>query len=276
MEFTPENIQGEAKEGTMIMADLLNLMNYLGAGTLKHAQKLKGKKDFSVGSDWVNYNLKLVNSYKWWAPFYKLTSSVNAGTDKSSAKGNSILKLVCFGSVYDEDAETFAQISKLPVYYNEKSAPGKYLIPAADKVEVKLAGFSLALDKNWVYEKPDPAAGMMHETYWLKKFTVRDAQIGIETIDVSNMLIEKNEIDSFAATLQFQTCVITDTVNIDHAKKAMTLCLWDPKSGSGTLTVYRSLGIKNKSLMLLNFSAFDFIYYANMEYFNAIMNFRNK
>ena len=272
MEFTPENIQGDAKEGTMIMADLLNVLNYLGGETLKHAGRFKNKEDFSVNSSWPNYDRKFVNSYKWWAPFYKLTSSSNAETDKWASKGGIALKLVCFGSVYDADAETFTLISKVPVYYNEKSDLKKYVIPETEKVQVKLAGIAFTLDKNWIYEKPNPEYGIMHETYWLKKFSVRDAQIGIETINISDMHMEKNEIDSFTATLQYQTCVITDTVSIDHGRKILTLCLWDPKSGSSTLTKYRSLGIKNKILTLLNFSAFDFIYYANMEYFDAIIN----
>lgn len=276
MEFTPENIQGDAKEGTMIMADLLNLLNYMGSETLKLGQRLKGKENFSVNSAWENYGRKFVNAYKWWVPFYKLSSMSETGTGKQNAAGDPVLKLLCFGSVYDADAETFTQISKLPVSYNEKSDLKKYAIPAAEKVPVTMAGIKFTLDKNWGYEKPDPASGIMHETYWLKKFTVRDAQIGIESIDISNMLIEKNEIDSFTATLQYQTCVVADTVSVDAGRKILTLSLWEPKAGSCTLTKYRSLGIKNKVLTLLNFSAFDFVYFANMEYFNAIINVKGQ
>ena len=276
MEFTPENIQGDPKEGSMIMADLLNLLNYMGGETLKHTQRFKSKSNFTINSTWQNYGKKFVNTYKWWVPFYKLTSCNYAETDKLAAKGDTAVKLVCFGSVYDADAETFTQISKVPVYYNEKSDLKKFKLPEAEKMPVTLAGMKFILDKNWIFEKPNPESGIVHETWWLKKFTVRDAQIGIETIDISAMRIEKNEIDSFAATLQYQTCVISDTVEIDAAGKTLTLSLWEPKSGNNTLTKYRSLGIKNKILTLLNFSAFDFIYYANMEYFNAIINVKGQ
>jgi hypothetical protein len=272
MEFSPENMQGDAKEGAMIMADLLNLLNYLGSETIKYGQKLTGKNDFSVNSTWENYHRKLVNSYKWWIPFYKLVSSSNAENVDTGMKGDLMLKLVCFGSVYDADAETFTSISNLPIYYNEKSDLKKYIIPETEKVTVKLSGRSFILDKNWNYEKPDQQSGIMHETYWLKKFTVRDAQIGIESIDVSNMRMEKNEIESFVSTLVFQSCVITDTVHVDPENKTLSLSLWDPQSGHSTITKYRSLGIKKNVLTLLNFSAFDFIYYGNMNYFNTIIN----
>lgn len=273
MEFTPENIQGDEKEGTVILADVLNLVNYLGAETVKHGRRLKSRETFSVDSEWAGYGRKFVNEYKWWVPFYKLTSMT--GTDTGKTNGPD-LKLLCIGSVYDNDATSFTSVSRLPVLFTKKTGQDRYVIKPAEKMQVILGGITFNLDKNWNYQKPDPASGMPHETYWMKKFTVRDAQIGVESVDTTSIHIDANEIDSFAATLQYQTCVITDAVNIDEVRKELTLCLWDPVSGSCTIMKYRSLGIKNKVLLLLNFSAFDFVYYSNREYFDAILDVKGR
>jgi hypothetical protein len=272
MEFYPESTQGDMKEAAVIMADLLNLMNYLGSETVKHAPGTKSRNDLTVNSFWESYNRKLVNSYKWWIPFYKLESSSNSGTDSYGIKGYASLRLVCFGTVAKDDPDMFTRISKLPVYYKDKIPDKKYIIPAAEKMDVKLDNTALKLDKNWHFEKSNPDAGQFQDSYWLKKFTARDAQIGIESIELKNIRLEKNEIGTFVSTLQFQSCVIADTVEIDLKEKTLALSLWDADNGIATFTKYISLGAKNNFLSVLNFSAFDFIYYSNVEYFNSILN----
>jgi hypothetical protein len=272
MEFYPESTQGDVKEAAVIMADLLNLMNYLGNETVKHASGTKTRSDLAVNSFWESYNRKLVNSYKWWIPFYKLDSSSNSESDSYGTKGYTSLRLVCFGTVAQNDPDMFTRISKLPVYYKDRISDKKYMFAAAEKMDVKLDNTSLKLDRNWHFEKSNPSAGQYQDSYWLKKFTVRDAQIGIDSIELKNIRLEKNEIETFVSTLQFQSCVITDTVKIDLKKKTLSLSLWDADNGIATFTKYISLGAKNNFLSVLNFSAFDFIYYSNIEYFNAILN----
>lgn len=270
MEFLTESIQGDTKEATIIMADLLNLMNYLGSETLIHAPKLKSKGDIQVNSKWESYNRKLANSYKSWIPFYKLESSSNIEVDSFGEKGYISFKLIYFGSVPQNDPDMFTRINKLPVYYNSKITDKKYLIPAAEKMKIRLDNISLVLDKNWYFEKGDPISGFM-DSYWLKKFTPRDAQIGVESIETDNLKLDKNEIEAFISSLQYQSCVIADTVNVDLINRTLTLSLWDADSGTTTFTKYISLGVKKKLLTILNFSAFDFIYYGNMEYFESIL-----
>jgi len=272
MEFIPESTQGDTKEGTLILADLLNLLNYLGSEAVKHFAAAGNKKNLIVNSIWESYNRKYVNSYKWWIPFYKLESSLNAVSDKFGEKGYLSLKLICFGSVPQTDPEMFTRINKLPVYYKNKTDNKKYKITQAEKIMVKLNNVSLILDKNWHYGKSDPAAGMTYDSYWIKKFTVRDAQIGVESIDLKNIKIEKNEIENFVSALQFQSCVIADTVDIDLMNKTLSLSIWDADNGTATFTKYISLGMNNDALTIMNFSAFDFVYYSNIDYFTVILN----
>ena len=270
MEFMTESIQGNRKEAAVIMADLLNLMNYLGSETLSHAPKLKSKIDLNVNSKWESYNRKLTNSYKWWIPFYKLESSSNIETDDFGQKGYVSLKLICFGSVSESDPDMFTRVSKLPVFQKGQISDKKYTISAAEMMKVKLDNTSLTLDKNWHFEKGDPLSGLQ-DTYWLKKYTPRDAQIGIESIEINNIKLEKNEIEAFVGSLQYQSCVIAETVDIDLKSRTLTLSLWDTDNGTATFTKYISLGVKRNLLTVLNFSAFDFIYYSNIEYFDAIL-----
>lgn len=269
MEFLTESIQGNTKEAALIMGDLLNLMNYLGADSVAHGAKLKDKNDLKVNSIWESYNRKFVNSYKWWIPFYKLESSSNLEADNFGGKGYVSFKLICFGMVAGSDPDMFTRISKLPVFHKEKITDKKYLIPAAEKMKVRVDKTPLNLDKNWHFEKGDPLSGFQ-DTYWLKKYTSRDAQIGIESIEIGNITTGRNEIDAFVNSLQYQSCVIADTVSIDLKTRVLTLSLWDTDSGTATFTKYMSLGVKKKLLTVVNFSAFDFIYYSNMEYFNAL------
>jgi hypothetical protein len=270
MEFLTESVQGNTKEATVIMADLLNLMNYLGREILNHSSKLKSKIDLNVNSKWESYNRKLVNSYKWWIPFYKLESANNIETDNFGPKGYVSLKLICFGSVSQDDPDLFTRINRLPSYHKEKITDKKYTITSAEKMKVRLDNTPLNLDKNWYFEKGDPLSGFQ-DSYWLKKFTSRDAQIGLESIETDNIKLNKNEIEAFVSSLQFQSCVIADTVDIDLKGKTLTLSLWDADNGTATFTKYISLGVKRNLLTVLNFSAFDFVYYSNIEYFEAIL-----
>jgi len=271
MEFFTESIQGDSKAGTLVMAELMNLMTYLGGETIKYSQKIQNKNDLIVNSEWKSYNRKLVNSYKWWVPFYKLVSSSNFQNDSYGEKDFTSLKLICFGTVASNDPDMFTRISKLPVYYKNKINDKKYLIPEAAKRTVKLDNVSLKLDTNWYFEKGDPA-GSFTDTYWLKKITARDAQIGVESIALNNLKLENNIIESFVKSLQFQSCVIADTVSIDVKGKMLSLSLWDADSGTATFTKYISLGAKKNILTMVNFSALDFIYYGNTEYFDSILN----
>jgi len=185
-------------------------------------------------------------------------------------KGYTSLRLVCFGTVAPNDPDMFTRISKLPVYYKNKTADNKYKIPEAEKISVKLDNVPLKLDKNWIFEKGDPVLNL-YDSYCIKKFTKRDAQIGVESIELNNFKIEKNVIESFVSSLQFQSCVITESVDIDLRGSTLSLCLWDADSGTSTYTKYISLNSKKNLLTMLNFSALDFIYYANVDYFNAIL-----
>jgi len=272
MEFTPDTMQGDSKEGTLLLADLINLMNYLGSETVKVSPALLNKNDLNINSTWESYKRKFNNSYRWWIPFYRLESCTNAESDSFGEKGYASIKLVCFGTVAHNDPDMFTRINKLPVYYKDKIENKKYMIPPAEKMTVKLDNTSFKLDKNWHFEKADPAAGLYQDTYWLKKFTVRDAQVGVESLPLTNIKLEKNEINTFVRTLQFQSCVITDSVNIDLKLKTLSLSLWDADNGTTTFTEYISLGVKNNVLTVINFSSFDFIYYSNTDYFNHIIN----
>ncbi len=271
IEFYTEDSQGDIKEGAFIIADLLNLMDYLGGENKKVSQKLKNKNDITTNSNWTSYNRKLVNSYKWWIPFYKLESSINSESDNYGEKGYTSLKLVCFGSIAPNDPDMFTRISKLPVFHKDKTSSKKYLIPDSEKMAIKLDNVSLNLDKNWQFEKGDPAINT-YDSYILKKFTTRDAQIGVESIEIKNFKLDKNLIESFVSSLQYQSCVITESVNIDPKGKTLSLSLWDADSGTATFTKYISLEAKKNLLTMLNFSALDFVYYGNVDYFNAILN----
>jgi len=271
MEFLTDSIQGDVKEGTAIMAELLNLMNYLVNETIANSKKLNDRDDVTVNSVWESYKRKLVNSYKWWIPFYRLESSINAETDFTGEKNYTSLKLVCFGTVASNDPDMFTRISKLPVSYKNKIPEKKYAITAADKMNVKLDNISLRLDKNWHYEKGDPLNDIA-DCYILKNFSSRDAQIGVESIELNNIKIGKNIIDTFVSTLQYQSSVIADTVEIDLKNKTLSLSLWDADSGTATFTKYISLNVKKNLLTTLNFSALDFVYYGNIDYFNSILN----
>ena len=272
MEFAVDSMQGETKDGTFLLADLLNLMNYLGSETVKIAPGLVNKNDLTVNSEWESYNRKFVNSYKWWIPFYKLESADNAVKDTYGEKGYTSLKLVYFGTVALNDPDMFTRINRLPSYHKDKTGSTKYIIPRAEKMTVKLDNTTLLLDKNWHFEKGNAETGLIQDSYWLKKFTVRDAQVGVESIPLTNIKLEKNEIETFVSTLQFQSCVIADTVKIDLIKKTLSISLWDADNGTATFTKYVSLGVKKNVLTILNFSAFDFIYYTNTEYFDSILN----
>lgn len=271
MQFTPDSMQGDTNRGMLLMADIMNLMNYLVIETGRHLLRLQNKSDATVNSNWEEYGRKTVNIYRWWIPFYKLESCSNAGNDQFGEKGYVSLKLICFGTTSKNDPDMFTRINRIPSYHKQKHESAKYAIPAAERMTVKLDNVTLNLDKNWQFEKADPASGLHHDTYWLKKFTVRDAQIGVESVQLTNLKLEKNEIETFAGTLQYQSCVIADTVSIDLKNKALSLSLWDPDNGTATYTRYKSLGVKNNVLTILNFSAFDFIYYTNMNYFDATL-----
>jgi len=271
IEFLTESIQGDKKEGAAIMAELLNLMNYLGSETVKNSIKINNSKDLAVKSTWESYRREHVNRYKWWIPFYKLESCINAESDIYGDKNYTSFKLVCFGMVAQNDPDMFTRINKLPVYYKDKVADKKYIIPASEKTTVKLDNVSFNLDKNWHYEKGDLLNGIC-DTYILKNFTAMDAQIGVESIELNNIKLDNNIIDTFVSTLQYQSCVITDTVAIDPEKNTLSLSLWDADSGSSTFTKYISLDVKKNLLTTLNFSAIDFIYYSNIDYFNSILN----
>ncbi len=270
MEFLTESIQGNAKEAAVIMADLLNLMSYLGRETLNYSSKLKSKTDLVINSKWESYNRNLVNRYKWWIPFYKLESSSNIETDNSGQKGYVSFKLICLGSAPQNDLDIFTRINRLPSYHKEKITDKKYLITPAEKMKVRLDNTQLNLDKNWYFEKGDPISGFQ-DSYWFKKFTSRDAQLVLESIESDNIKLDKNEIEAFVSSLQFQSCVIADTVDIDLKGKTLTLSLWDADNGYATFTRYISLGKKRNLLTVLNFSAFDFVYYSNIEYFESIL-----
>ena len=271
MEYSTESIQGDVKEGTVLMADLLNLLSYLGSETIKISPNVKSKNDVTVSSIWKEYNRKLNNSYKWWIPFYRLESCSNSESDNYGEKGYTSLKIVCFGAVAQNDPDMFTRIIRLPVYYTEKISDKKYIIPPAEKITVRLDNTSLKLDKNWHFEKANPAAGFP-DSFWLKKYSARDAQVGVESIELNNIKLEKGIIDSFVSSLRYQSCVIPDTVKIDSAGKTLSLSLWDADSNTATFIKYISLGIKNNLLSMINFSALDFIYYGNFEYFNAILD----
>jgi len=271
MEFTPESIQGDARAGAILLADLLNMMKYLSDESLKYYPKSKNKKDLTAPSIWKSYNRKYINTYKWWLPFYKLESCMNSESDSYGEKNAFSLKLVCFGSVSRDDPDMFTRINKLPVFYKEKISEKKFFFSPAEMINVKLDNVTLKLDKNWFFEKGNIDAGIS-DTYLLKKFTKRDAQVGVESIALNNIKLEKNEIETFASTLQFQSCVITDTVNIDLKNKTLSLSLWDTDSGTATFTKYISLGVIKNQLTMINFSALDFVYYSNTEYFDSILN----
>ena len=271
MEFMTESIQGDTREGAVVMAELLNLMSYLGNETVKNSKLINNRNNPTVNSKWESYKRKLVNSYKWWVPFYKIESSINAESDSYGDKNYMSIKLVCFGTVDQNDPDMFTRIDKLPFFYKEKTSDKKFVIPASEKNKVKLDNVSFNLDKNWFYEKGDPLNGI-YDTYVLKKFTVRDAQVGVESIELNNIKLDKNIVETFVSTLQFQSCVISDTVAIDLKNKTLSLSLWDPDSRTATFTKYISLNVNKNLLTTLNFSAIDFIYYANIDYFNAILN----
>lgn len=270
-DFVCTGFKGDINTGSIIMADLINLLNYYN-GEIDEVAKKVTDKPVKITSRWDGYDSWNENSYDWWLPFYKLSSSVYSSKDTNGRKGAMSLKLLFFGRFTVAKQMNFFKYKSLPVFVTDRGVLNKKKLTSGDSVPAEMAGVTLNLDSNWTYIPADKDTGIFFDTYWIKKISTRDALIGIESYNAKSIVSESELVKLQMRGLAQNECIIADSVKIDNGYKTFSFLIWDVDSNSVTIHVSRSLGIKNGIFKNLNFSAFEAVYNINKEYFDSIIN----
>ncbi len=272
--YVCEGFNGDANTGMIIMADLMNLLNYYSSEIDKVNKKLTDKP-VKITTHWEGYDSWNENSYDWWLPFFKLSSSKYASKNARGKKGAVSLKLLFLGRFTADTQMNFFKYKSIPGTLSETPDSDKYKLAETNADPVKMEGVTLNIDSNWEYMPKDKESGIFFDTYWIKKFSTRDALIGVEVYNVKSVGNEKALSKLQMRGLALNECIIVDSIKIDKKNKTLSFLIWDVENDLTTIHVSRSLGIKNHILKNINFSAFEVIYNQNKAYFNSIINGAN-
>ena len=269
-DFVCTGFNGDINTGSIIMADLLNLMNYY-SGEIDEVNKKVSDKPLKITTFWDGYDSWNDNSYDWWLPFFKLSSSVYSSKDSHGRKGTVSLKLLFLGRFTAAKQMNFFKYKSIPGSLINTLSPDEYKLSDAKADPVNMEGVTLNLDSNWEYMPKDKESGIFFDTYWVKKFTTRDALIGVEVYNVKSIGNEKALSKLQMRGLALNECIIADSIKRDEQNKTLSFLIWDIENNLITIHISRSLGIKNHIFKNINFSAFESIYNQNKAYFDSII-----
>jgi hypothetical protein len=247
---------------TLILADIMNLLTFFSKEYNK-IEKTGLENNKKIKTNWYNYDgLKLETTFSPWIPFYKINSCIDINSK------HPYIKLYSIGLVKNPKNATFFKI-KSTVKDNYKS---KLILTKKNNKKIVIKDVSINLDENWTKQLPDKQKGIMHETYWISKETMRDAQIGIETIDLRKMkLIIKNTNELLLLLLTINQFVLSESMIYNGENDSLKYDIYDHNSGRIT-TTYLKLFKKTESLYLLvNFSSYKSVYDNNAKYFHNIL-----
>ncbi|MBN1531576.1 MAG: hypothetical protein JXA20_02840 [Spirochaetes bacterium] len=258
-EFMPKQAKGDQYWLSLVTADLLNILNYYG-NEYSNNQKNSQRKEITINSNWKNYGRELINRYCPWIPFYHLKSSVLSGTKECN------IKCVFFGRMMPNDT-IFFQITNIPNVDNDANA--NYRIEAKGAKSINLNGIVFKLDDNWKLMKGDVKTGVPHDTCWVSKYSARDSQIGVETIELHNKIKAGGENELLFLFMNTSKCIITDSVSING--KTISYIIQDVNTNTYNRQIFHIIKFSANEVKVINFSSFEVIYTSNKSYFDNIV-----
>lgn len=130
-------------------------------------------------------------------------------------------------------------------------------------------GVKIILDDNWTSQK-----NINFPSYWIKKESVRDAQISIETGDWSKFKSKGyNSLDDFIKYIVLSSPGVNwNYFKVEKAKDKMVVQYAVIDENNFQNFMYQEYLIKKGELIIINFSSFFSIFMNNHEYFNKIIN----
>lgn len=168
-----------------------------------------------------------------------------------------------FGKIKTLDSKGVQSFYDDDVIPSPKHENKEFKIPKKNSKKIELNGIKFKIDENWVQQELDGV-----ESWWLQCDSIRDAQIMVEKLPDGmrpKTQAEKCRLLTFMIPRQEFLLPATlhvfskgDTVYISYeiwqTNEAVTFCI---------------VGIKED--VIINFSAFDYVYYQNQEYFKKIL-----
>ena len=247
-----------------VMVDLMNIWSQYEI--IKNELNIQEviKKD-----EWPEYKYTLEHKFVKWIPFLKFYSTRN--TDFQDPN----YKLILVGKMQDP---------KDPIFMNFKSIPTSKPFPAfkleaVNKNSIKMEGTNIQLDENWKFMEPSAEYSTYHDTYWIKKKSQRDAQIGVETISFLDKYITKDIEHSpyqlasliISASLMVEPTSVHFQEQTDGSLKVSFVVL-SPNELFATQCIYKIYKVSENDYKIINFSTFQSLYDENKIYFNSILN----
>ncbi|MCZ8342416.1 MAG: hypothetical protein O9301_05230 [Leptospira sp.] len=246
-----------------VLVDLNNILNQ----QLKHSNKITDKKNAFM-DPWPEFGYELEHVFWKHIPFMGLYS-----TRRTDLK-DPFYQAVIIGRMADANDVNFFNLD-LPIFKEKLSA--KFEIPTKQSKIINHAGYSITLDERWNRIEANKIPEIKHETYWFSVDSLRDAQIGIEKIDISdfpnqskiktvkdlgNLILRSHPI------LLAESIAIVDLPNGDLQLDFVSL---EFQSRYRTKHIYRIKKLPGNKFEIVNFSAFYETYTLNESYFLEVL-----
>ncbi|MDF3821609.1 hypothetical protein P3G55_17015 [Leptospira sp. 96542] len=246
---------------------LLVDFNNIASQQFLNQSKISDKKN-TTEDPWPEFGYTLEHTFWKFIPFFNLYSMRRTDLETS------FYEVAIMGRMAHKDDVSFFKIN-LPLT-NENSA-AKFKIPKKNEKSIESSGYQIPLDENWKVIPPDKEKNLYHETIWLSVSSMRDAQIGIETIDTS-LLGNKFQISSpmdFAnRIINSNTLLIANTIKIENISPnevVLSYVVIDTETKLQTISINKIKKVDATNYHIINFSAFLETYEENKPYFIKII-----
>lgn len=252
------------KDYQYVMVDLMNIWGQYESIKNELNQKELNKKD-----DWPEFQYTLEHKFIKWIPFLKFYSTRNTEFMDPN------YKLILIGKMQGPKDPIFMNFTSIPI---SKPFP-VFTLDKSTTQNIKMEGTNFDLDENWKFMEPSQEYNTYHPTYWIRKKSQRDAQIGVETISFLDKYITKDiqhspyQIGSLivSASLMVEPSTVEFENQADGSLKVSFVVL-SPNELFATQCIYKIYKVSDNDYKIINFSTFQSLYDANKAYFNNILN----
>jgi hypothetical protein len=242
-----------------VLVDFNNILNQ----QIKHTNKINDKKNAFL-DPWPEFGYDLEHVFWKQIPFMGLYS-----TRRTDLK-DPFYQAVIIGRMSDSDDVNFFNLD-LPIYKEKLSA--KFEVPIKKSKVISHAGYLITLDEHWNRIDANKIPEIKHETYWYSVDSLRDAQIGIEKIDISdfpNQSKIKTAKDLGNLILRSHPILLADTITVSelpNGELQLDFVSLEFQSRFRTKHIYRIKKLSGNKFEILNFSAFYETFTKNESYF---------
>lgn len=247
-----------------VLVDLNNIINQQS----NHVSEINDKKK-SFLDPWPEFDYTLEHVFWKRIPFFNLYSTRR--TDLETP----FYQVALLGKMQNGEDVNFFKMT-YPFFIEKPTA--KFKVPSKKEKIVNSFGYQISLDENWNRVDAGKIPDIKHETFWLSVDSLRDAQIGIEKIDISifpNHIKISSAKDLAEFILRASPLMLADSIELNQKSKdevEISYIVVDPDNKLRTKYINKIKKISKEEFHITNFSAFLETFDENREYFFTILN----